>query len=247
LASKSLSIIKPCIRNFSSKVSPPCKKSKICWNYSNPSFGIRKFTDPGYGNPPHHYTTVKDVKFPVEDFKDLKVDGNDPKVKTFSYFVMGSAMSMYAGVVKNFVMDAVEMLQPSDDVLALANVEVDLSPVQEGTTITVKWRGKPLFIRRRTPEEIETARATPLSVLKDPQADDNRVKKPEWLIVLGVCTHLGCVPLPNQGEYNGWFCPCHGSHYDISGRIRKGPAPANLEVPPYTFTEDQKILVGVEG
>ncbi len=111
----------------------------------------------------------------------------------------------------------------------------------------VKWRGKPLFIRHRAQGEIDAARSASLSDLKDPQEDGARVKagKEEWLIILGVCTHLGCVPLPGQGDYKGWFCPCHGSHYDTSGRIRKGPAPLNLEVPPYVFLSDDNVLVGV--
>jgi len=137
-------------------------------------------------------------------------------------------------------------MAPSADVLALANIEVDLGTIPEGSTVTVKWRGKPLFIRHRTQAEIETAVATPLDELKDMEKDEQRAKKPEWLVVLGICTHLGCVPLSNQGDYNGWFCPCHGSHYDLSGRIRKGPAPKNLEVPPYSFMSDDKILVGSE-
>jgi len=137
-------------------------------------------------------------------------------------------------------------MNPSADVLALANIEVDLSTIPVGRSVTVKWRGKPLFVRHRTQEEIELAEQVDISSLRDPQPDSVRIKpgKAEWLILLGVCTHLGCVPLGESGEYRGWFCPCHGSHYDTSGRIRKGPAPLNLEVPPYCFTDDTKILVG---
>lgn len=130
------------------------------------------------------------------------------------------------------------------DVLALASAEFDVSDVPVGKTITVKWRGKPVFIRRRSPEEIETEASVPMAHLRDQETDEERVITPEWLIVLGICTHLGCVPISDAGEYNGWFCPCHGSHYDISGRIRKGPAPLNLEVPPYKFLSDTKIVVG---
>jgi ubiquinol-cytochrome c reductase iron-sulfur subunit len=119
-------------------------------------------------------------------------------------------------------------MAPSADVLALANVEVDLNKIEPGTTLVVKWRGKPLFVRHRTQEEIDSATNVSADELKDPQDDAARTKRPEWLVVLGVCTHLGCVPLVNQGDYRGWFCPCHGSHYDTSGRIRKGPAPLNL-------------------
>ena len=106
------------------------------------------------------------------------------------------------------------------------------------------WRGKPVFIRRRTQEEINKALDVNLSELKDPEDDAKRTKKPEWLVMIGVCTHLGCVPLGNKGDYNGWFCPCHGSHYDTSGRIRKGPAPTNLEIPKYEFVDNNTIKIG---
>ena len=111
-------------------------------------------------------------------------------------------------------------------------------------SITVLWRGKPVFIRRRTPEEISEAKAVSLDELPDPQDDAARAKNPEWLVMVGICTHLGCIPLGQKGEYNGWFCPCHGSHYDTSGRIRKGPAPTNLEIPDYVFLNDNTIKIG---
>ena len=146
-------------------------------------------------------------------------------------------------------------LNPAADTLALSSVEVNVSPIQVGQAVTVKWRGKPLFIRHRTPEEIKAAEAVPLSELRDPQTDNSRVTdtakkvRPEWLIMIGVCTHLGCVPLGNnpgdpKGEFGGWFCPCHGSMYDTSGRIRKGPAPLNLAIPGYLFTSDTLVRVG---
>ena len=134
--------------------------------------------------------------------------------------------------------------KPAADVLALATTVVDLAPVAEGQQITVNWRGKPVFIRHRTAAEIAAARDVAMDDLKDPQPDSERALRPEWLIMVGVCTHLGCVPLGNQGEYNGWFCPCHGSHYDTSGRIRKGPAPENLGVPDYVFTDDATVVIG---
>lgn len=134
-------------------------------------------------------------------------------------------------------------MSASADVLALASAEFDISELAVGSTMTVKWRGKPVFIRHRTPDEISKEEAVNLSVLKDPQNDKDRVQDPEWLIVLGICTHLGCVPISGAGDYGGWFCPCHGSHYDTSGRIRKGPAPLNLEIPPYTLA-DGKLVVG---
>ena len=143
----------------------------------------------------------------------------------------------------------ISSLNPSQDVLALASTEVDISHIEAGQAITVKWRGKPVFIRHRTPEEIKAAEDVNLSNLRDPQADDQRVQKPEWLIVVGVCTHLGCVPQgqkPSEprGQFGGWFCPCHGSEYDTSGRIRRGPAPLNLAVPVYTFETDTLVKIG---
>jgi len=143
----------------------------------------------------------------------------------------------------------VDSMNPAADVLALASVEFDLSPIAVGQSITIKWRGKPVFIRHRTEAEIEQARADDNANLKDPATDASRVQKPQWLIVVGVCTHLGCVPLGQKptdprGDYGGWFCPCHGSHYDTSGRIRKGPAPKNLAVPSYEFLDDDRIRIG---
>lgn len=131
----------------------------------------------------------------------------------------------------------------SADVLALASAEFDVGAISEGTTITVKWRGKPIFIRHRTDAEIAKEAAVNVSALRDQQTDAERAADPKWLIVLGICTHLGCVPISGAGEYNGWFCPCHGSHYDVSGRIRKGPAPLNLEIPPYTL-EGTTLVIG---
>ena len=143
----------------------------------------------------------------------------------------------------------IDQMNPDASVKALASTEVDVSAVNPGKTITVLWRGKPVFIRRRTEDEIAEARAVKLEDLKDPEKDENRAKDPEWLVMLGVCTHLGCVPLgqkigDGKGDYGGWFCPCHGSHYDASGRIRKGPAPQNLEIPPYSFISDNVLKIG---
>ncbi|MFM2042145.1 MAG: ubiquinol-cytochrome c reductase iron-sulfur subunit [Pseudomonadota bacterium] len=143
----------------------------------------------------------------------------------------------------------IHSMNPAADTLALASTEVDLGPIAEGQAITITWRGKPVFIRHRTAAEIETARTTPVGDLIDPQPDEERVQKPEWLVMVGVCTHLGCVPLGQKtgeakGDFGGWFCPCHGSHYDTSGRIRKGPAPANLPVPEYAFLTDTRIRIG---
>lgn len=141
----------------------------------------------------------------------------------------------------------VDSMNPAADVLALSSTEVDLSPIAEGQEIKVVWRGKPVFIRHRTAADIASAEETEISDLVDPQADSDRVKKgkEQWLVMIGVCTHLGCVPLGKKsGDYGGWFCPCHGSHYDTSGRIRKGPAPKNLVVPEYKFLTDSSIKIG---
>ena len=138
----------------------------------------------------------------------------------------------------------IDQMNPDSSVKALSTTEVDISSVEPGKTITVLWRGKPIFIRRRTKEEIEEAAAVDLNDLKDPEKDSDRAKNPEWLVMVGVCTHLGCVPLNDKGEYKAWFCPCHGSHYDTSGRIRKGPAPTNLEVPKYVFVNSKTIKIG---
>ena len=143
----------------------------------------------------------------------------------------------------------IDQMNPAADTLALASIEVDVSKIVEGQSITVKWRGKPVFIRHRTGDEIARASATDLADLRHPESDEVRAAKPNYLVLVGVCTHLGCVPLGQKtgevrGDYDGWFCPCHGSHYDTSGRIRKGPAPTNLEVPPYQFLSKSVIRIG---
>ena len=132
-------------------------------------------------------------------------------------------------------------MNPDSSVKALASIEVDISKVKEGQEITVLWRGKPVFIKRRSKEEIEKAQKVNLKDLKDPEEDKLELKIQRWLVVLGVCTHLGCVPIGGKGDYDGWFCPCHGSHYDTSGRIRLGPAPTNLEVPNTNLLELTKL------
>ena len=138
----------------------------------------------------------------------------------------------------------VHQMNPDKAQQALATTEVDISQIEPGQSVTVLWRGKPVFIRRRTEEEIAKAKEVNLKDLKHPEKDEDRAKNPEWLVMLGVCTHLGCVPLGDKGEYGGWFCPCHGSHYDTSGRIRKGPAPTNMEIPKYEFVDSNTIKIG---
>lgn len=167
----------------------------------------------------------------------------------------GAAMGVVGGAITAWPL--INSMNPAADALALASVEVDVGAVKEGQSITVKWRGKPLFIRRRTKEDIDAARTVDIASLRQPASDEDRVKNstfggkamPEWLVMVGVCTHLGCIPQGQKpadmhGEFNGWFCSCHGSQYDTSGRIRKGPAPRNLEIPPYTFLGEHRIKVG---
>ena len=159
-------------------------------------------------------------------------------------FLYSVSYALGAVGIGSVVWPLIDQMNPDASVKALSTTEVDISNIEPGKSLTVLWRGKPVFIRRRTSEEILAAKNTKLSDLKDPQDDSDRVKKPEWLVMLGVCTHLGCVPLGDKGDYDGWFCPCHGSHYDTSGRIRKGPAPTNLEIPKYEFVDNNTIKIG---
>jgi ubiquinol-cytochrome c reductase iron-sulfur subunit len=182
---------------------------------------------------------------------EIKLNNNisNGSQKSRRDFLYLSSISIGGVGVATFMWPFIKSMNPAEDTLALGTTEVDLSNIAEGQSITVKWRGKPVFIRKRTQEEIYEATNVDTASLRDPVEDSERVQKPEWLILEGVCTHLGCVPLgqkatDTKGEYNGWFCPCHGSHYDTSGRVRKGPAPDNLPVPPYKFISDTKILIG---
>ncbi|KAJ8607430.1 hypothetical protein CTAYLR_009991 [Chrysophaeum taylorii] len=188
--------------------------------------------------------TMGSIDYNFKKERIPKTSSGSAEQRGFTYLVFGANKFIYASAVRVGAIKFIATMSASRDVLALASAEFDVSAVEEGQTLTVKWRGKPVFIRRRSAEEIAQAEAVGLDVLRDPQTDAERVDRPEWLCVMGICTHLGCVPIANAGDYGGWFCPCHGSHYDVSGRIRKGPAPLNLEVPPYKFTDDDKILVG---
>ncbi|MCG8445753.1 MAG: ubiquinol-cytochrome c reductase iron-sulfur subunit [Hyphomicrobiales bacterium] len=167
----------------------------------------------------------------------------EPTRRDFLYIATGA---MGAVAVGGIVWPLVDQMNPDAGTLALASIEVDISGVAVGQAITVMWRGKPVFIRNRTDEEVEAANAVPLDQLRDPQTDAERTKPghENLLVQVGICTHLGCVPLPEAGDYDGWFCPCHGSHYDTSGRIRRGPAPTNLEIPPYEFLDETRIVIG---
>ena len=167
----------------------------------------------------------------------------DPNRRDFIHIAAGAA-AVGAGAMA--VWPLVNSMNPAADTLALSTIEFDLTKVQEGQQVVIKWQGKPVFVRYRTPAEIERARAVDPSDLKDPQADADRVKPghQQYLVVIGSCTHLGCVPTFGAGDFGGWFCPCHGSHYDTSGRIRKGPAPINLVVPTYEYVSDTRVKIG---
>lgn len=176
--------------------------------------------------------------------------GNEVTRRNFLTLTAGAVGAL--GTAR-FLWPFVDSMNPSADVLAQSTTDIDLAPVQEGQSITVIWRGKPVFIRHRTAKEIKEARDTPLADLMDPEEDQLRVKagKEQWLVTVGICTHLGCIPTgqapnSNRGKYDGWYCPCHGSLYDTSGRVRRGPAPTNLAIPPYAFLDNNNIRIGVE-
>jgi ubiquinol-cytochrome c reductase iron-sulfur subunit len=167
----------------------------------------------------------------------------EPERRAFTYLMLSSVHFAYASMARLLVVKFVASMSPSAEVLALAFAEFDLSALEVGKSMLVDWRGKPIYIRRRTPAEIEDMASVPMAHLRDQETDAERTLKPDLIVVIGICPHLGCVPLPNAGDWDGFFCPCHGSHYDVSGRIRLGPAPLNLEVPPYKFTEGTEIIV----
>ncbi|MBE8190838.1 MAG: ubiquinol-cytochrome c reductase iron-sulfur subunit [Alphaproteobacteria bacterium] len=168
-------------------------------------------------------------------------DDSQTTRRDFLYLATGAVAAVGAGGV---AIPLIDQMNPAASVKALASIEVDISTIEAGQSVTVTWRGKPVFIRHRTKQEIAEAQAVVSADLPDPQTDKERVKKDEWLIMVGVCTHLGCVPLGQAGDFKGWFCPCHGSHYDTSGRIRRGPAPTNLEIPAYSFLTDTRVKIG---
>ncbi|XP_060075536.1 cytochrome b-c1 complex subunit Rieske, mitochondrial-like [Ylistrum balloti] len=170
-------------------------------------------------------------------------DTNESR-KMFTYVTtaVGTVGTVYAA--KHLVRSLVGYVAPAKDTIAMATVEVNLQEIPEGKSTTVKWRSKPIFVRHRTPAESEAERSVNLEELRDPQHDADRTQREDWLVVIGVCTHLGCIPVANSGSYGGYYCPCHGSHYDVSGRIRKGPAPLNLEVPQHSFPEDDILVIG---
>uniref|UniRef100_A0A914WHI6 Rieske domain-containing protein n=1 Tax=Plectus sambesii TaxID=2011161 RepID=A0A914WHI6_9BILA len=194
-----------------------------------------------------------DVVFPsLEDYRrDSTKDTTKParnsedERRAFTHaltYGVGGVMGLF--IAKEAVHDIVAYKSMAADMRALASIEVEIGDIPEGTSKTFEWRGKPVFVRHRTAEEIAREKAVVVSELRDPQQDSERVKKEEWSVLIGVCTHLGCVPIAGAGDFGGYYCPCHGSHYDASGRIRKGPAPLNLEVPAYKFKDENTLVVG---
>lgn len=194
-------------------------------------------------NEPYDTTKIPDFSH-YKKSDPANAETQDESSRAFTYMMVGATGVLGAIAAKATVIDLLASMSASADVLALAKVEVSLGNIPEGKNVVLKWRGKPIFIRHRTAEEIQEAQQLSVAELRDPETDEARTKKPEWLVMIGVCTHLGCVPVGEAGEFGGWFCPCHGSHYDISGRIRKGPAPLNLEIPPYEFLTDDQLLIG---
>ncbi|CAM9966100.1 unnamed protein product [Ectocarpus sp. 6 AP-2014] len=177
-------------------------------------------------------------------FEKDRVAKGDPGKREFTYFMLGASRFLYASSARLILLKFLASWEPAADVMALATAEFELKDIEMGTSVIFKWRGKPVFIKRRDDAMIEREAAVLMEDLRDQETDEERCLKPEFMIVIGICTHLGCVPLPDAGDYNGSFCPCHGSHYDTAGRIRKGPAPLNLEIPPYKFLTKTSILVG---
>jgi ubiquinol-cytochrome c reductase iron-sulfur subunit len=178
-----------------------------------------------------------------------KSDPKNEKDDSKRDFLVVSTYALAGVGAASFVWPLIDQMNPAADTLALASTEIDLSSLEEGQSITVKWRGKPVFVRHRTPDEIKQAKEVLIDDMRDPQTDADRVANEKYIVLVGVCTHLGCVPLGQKtgdikGQYGGWFCPCHGSHYDTSGRIRKGPAPTNLEIPKYEFVDNNTIKIG---
>jgi len=236
LAGASSSLLRACSRQqlpTTSTIVAACQHRRVSDVSKSSSF------DSPFARSHDSSSTLK-----IPDFSKYASKSSPTSNKVFSYFVAGSLGLASAVGAKATVQDFLVNMSASADVLAQAKVEVALASIPEGKNVIIKWRGKPVFIRHRTPDEIKEANETDWTTLRDPQSDSERVQKPEWLIMLGVCTHLGCVPIGEAGDFGGWFCPCHGSHYDISGRVRKGPAPLNLEVPMYSFPSEESLVIG---
>eukprot|EP00871_Galdieria_phlegrea_P001395 jgi/Galph1/2256/GphlegSOOS_G961.1 len=230
-------------------VQRPCD-----WKTSFQFFSLRRLSDSvvsrGKGSSSvttesHPVSTAIPMGYADEYFHHVhRWRPGDPSKRTVVYLWLGIGKFITACIARVIIICFIYTMMPSADVMAQASTEVKLNDIPEGSTVSVKWRGKPIFIRHRSDADIEKAKRDDEADLRDPEPDENRVEDPHWLVVIGICTHLGCIPIADAGDYGGWFCPCHGSHYDISGRIRKGPAPSNLEIPPYKFAEDGKLIIG---
>jgi ubiquinol-cytochrome c reductase iron-sulfur subunit len=229
----------------------PYTKSPYRVNASLKSGALASVVGPGLPRTQQRFAHT-DAKAPDFSFyrrestKDATVASSESGMsrRAFTYLMVAGLGVTGAHAGKNAVIDLLSTMSASADVLAVSQCEVDLTAIPPGKNATIKWRGKPLFVRHRTAEEIAQVRAVDTSSLRDPERDEDRVKHESYLVLLGVCTHLGCVPIANAGDFGGYYCPCHGSHYDSSGRIRKGPAPLNLEIPDYKFTNETTLLVG---
>ncbi|PGH05582.1 ubiquinol-cytochrome c reductase, iron-sulfur subunit [Helicocarpus griseus UAMH5409] len=242
LSTSSASLLRACSRQqlpaLRTALSSQQQQRRTRASATNTTATTSSFDSP-FGQSKESQSTLK-----IPSFKKYASKSGENSNKVFSYFMAGSMGLVTAVGAKATVQDFLVNMSASADVLAQAKVEIALGAIPEGKNVIIKWRGKPVFIRHRTASEIKEAEDAKWEALRDPQPDSDRVKNPEWLVMLGVCTHLGCVPIGEAGDYGGWFCPCHGSHYDISGRIRKGPAPLNLEIPQYSFPTEESLLIG---
>ncbi|XP_042212273.1 cytochrome b-c1 complex subunit Rieske, mitochondrial-like isoform X2 [Homarus americanus] len=209
--------------------------------------GLRNTVVPASSQVRYAHTDIQVPDFGAyrrDDVKDSRSKAGESASsrRSFTYMLVGGGTVGGIYSAKSVVTQFVSTMSATADVLALAKIEIKLDDIPEGKSVTFKWRGKPLFVRHRTDEEIETEGNVDVASLRDPEHDSIRCTDPKWLVVLGVCTHLGCVPIADAGDFGGYYCPCHGSHYDAAGRIRKGPAPLNLEVPVHIFTDDLLIV-----
>ncbi|PLB35206.1 ubiquinol--cytochrome-c reductase catalytic subunit RIP1 [Aspergillus candidus] len=237
LSSASSSLLRACARQQLPTTSRAAVAS--CQQRRGVSEASKSSFQSPFGSSEEYSSTLK-----IPNFSKYSSKKSPRSNQVFSYFMAGSLGLASAVGAKATVQDFLVNMSASADVLAQAKVEIGLGAIPEGKNVIIKWRGKPVFIRHRTADEIKEAEDFDWKALRDPQPDQDRVQKSEWLVMLGVCTHLGCVPIGEAGDYGGWFCPCHGSHYDISGRIRKGPAPLNLEVPQYNFPDEESLVIG---
>jgi len=250
-AKPTLAPLAPVVSNPLLGIPAPQKSTEDSLRLSVPKTGFVQASSSLFSSASVRYAHT-DIRVP--DFSDYRrsktmdptanTRDSDAERKTFTYLIVGAGAAGGAYSAKSVVTYFVSSMSAAADVLALAKIEVKLGDIPEGKNVTFKWRGKPLFIRHRTADEISQENSVDVASLRDPQQDSERVQKPQWLVLIGVCTHLGCVPIANAGDYGGYYCPCHGSHYDSSGRIRKGPAPLNLEVPTYEFMDDETLIVG---